>query len=163
MQHLFNNKFPTAKSLKSEEGLISGALEYSLKVNSNQTASIRLAIPLHKNENEITFNKSFKEVKTSQIKYWKEKLDKVGFSLGNKEVEHTLKAQIGYILLNQDGIVIQPGSRNYNRTWIRDGAMTSSAMLRMGMFEETKEYLEWYALRVKENGHVPSYFNEQWR
>ncbi|GAA3561232.1 discoidin domain-containing protein [Snuella lapsa] len=155
VQQLYKNKFPESQTLESNEGLLSGALKYSIFIKENQSSSVSVAIPLHNNKEDINFSNPFQKNKDTQVKNWKEKLDKVGFSLGNKEVEQTLKAQVGYILLNQDGIVIQPGSRNYNRTWIRDGAMTCSALLRMGLFDESKAYLEWYAKRVKDNGHVP--------
>lgn len=68
-------------------------------------------MPLHKNITDVKFNKSFKELKDEQIQLWKNKIDKVGFSLGNVDVENTVKSQIGYILLNQDGIV--------NSTWFK--------------------------------------------
>src|SRR5688572_32745584 len=36
-------------------------------------------------------------------------------------IEATLRAQLQYILINRDGPSIQPGSRSYERSWIRDG------------------------------------------
>ncbi len=44
----------------------------------------------------------------------------------------TLKAQLGYILVNRAGAAIQPGTRAYARSWIRDGALTGEALLRLG-------------------------------
>ncbi len=44
----------------------------------------------------------------------------------------SLQRQLGYILVNRDGPAIQPGSRAYARSWIRDGALTSAALLRLG-------------------------------
>ncbi|MDD7914140.1 discoidin domain-containing protein [Polaribacter ponticola] len=155
IQQLYKNRFPSNSSSESEDGLASGAIEYQLSVAPNKNQEIRVGVPLHENITDVNFNKSFKELKDEQIQLWKNKIDKVGFSLGNVEVENTVKSQIGYILLNQDGIVIQPGSRNYNRTWIRDGAMTCSALMRMGLLSEAKDYMEWYAERVRENGQVP--------
>jgi len=67
----------------------------------------------------------------------------------------TLAAQIGWILVNRDGGSIQPGSRNYDRSWIRDGSLTSSALLRMGHPEVVRDFIEWFAPFQYENGKIP--------
>ncbi len=76
-------------------------------------------------------------------------------SLPDSEVTQTLKAQIGWILINRDGPAIQPGSRSYERSWIRDGALTSAALLRLGHGEVVKEFLEWFAPYQYGDGKVP--------
>ncbi|MFA6403933.1 MAG: hypothetical protein WCX31_20230 [Salinivirgaceae bacterium] len=50
---------------------------------------------------------------------------------------------------------IQPGSRSYERSWIRDGALTSSALLKSGIVQEVKDFIDWYASHQYENGKVP--------
>ena len=72
-----------------------------------------------------------------------------------KDVEETIRAQQGYILVNQDGAGTQPGSRTYERSWIRDGALTSVAMLRLGHPEFTRAFLDWYAGFQYESGKIP--------
>ena len=42
---------------------------------------------------------------------------------------HSTFAQI---LISRDGPMLKPGTRSYDRAWIRDGAMMSEALLRMG-------------------------------
>ena len=44
----------------------------------------------------------------------------------------TLRTSLAYILMSRDGPVLRPGSRSYARSWIRDGALTSAALLRLG-------------------------------
>ncbi|MFP5247272.1 MAG: discoidin domain-containing protein, partial [Thermoanaerobaculia bacterium] len=56
---------------------------------------------------------------------------------------------------NQDGPAIQPGSRSYDRSWIRDGSLTSDALLRLGFAEYVKPFVEWYAPFQFPNGKVP--------
>jgi hypothetical protein len=70
-------------------------------------------------------------------------------------IEATLRAQLEYILINRDGPSIQPGSRSYERSWIRDGSLTSAALLRLGYRDVVREFLTWYAKTVAENGYVP--------
>lgn len=72
-----------------------------------------------------------------------------------KEIEDTFYAQIGWILVNRDGPAIQPGSRTYDRTWIRDGALTATALLYTGHFEEVREFLDWFRPFQYETGKVP--------
>jgi hypothetical protein len=67
----------------------------------------------------------------------------------------TLAAQLHYILVNMDGPSIQPGSRSYERSWIRDGSLTSAALLRLGHRAEVREFLEFYAKAVSPEGYVP--------
>lgn len=67
----------------------------------------------------------------------------------------TLQAQLRYILINRDGPSIQPGSRSYERSWIRDGSLTSAALLRLGRRQEVREFLEFYAKAVSPEGYVP--------
>ena len=71
------------------------------------------------------------------------------------EIRATLEAQLNYILINRDGPAIQPGSRSYERSWIRDGALTSAALLRLGRDDVVRQFLEWYAGYVAPNGYVP--------
>src|SRR3954468_14260606 len=44
---------------------------------------------------------------------------------------------------------------SYERSWIRDGAMMSSALLRLGRTEEARQYVEWFARYQYANGKVP--------
>jgi F5/8 type C domain-containing protein len=71
------------------------------------------------------------------------------------DVAETVASQIGWILVNRDGGAIQPGSRNYDRSWIRDGSLTSSALLRMGHPEVVRDFIEWFAPFQYENGKIP--------
>ncbi len=77
------------------------------------------------------------------------------------DVAATLQAQVGWILVNRDGPALQPGSRSYGRSWIRDGSLTSSALLRMGYPEPVREFIEWFAPFQYENGKVPCCASER--
>ena len=70
-------------------------------------------------------------------------------------IVNTYKANLAYILVNRDKVGIQPGSRSYERSWIRDGALTSSALLKSGIVEEVRDFIDWYAAHQYENGKVP--------
>jgi hypothetical protein len=60
-----------------------------------------------------------------------------------------------HILVTRSGSALQPGPRRYTRSWIRDGAMMSAALLRMGHAEEVREFIGWYAPHQRADGFVP--------
>ena len=70
-------------------------------------------------------------------------------------VADSVRANLAYILINKDGPGIQPGSRSYERTWIRDGTLTSAAMLSFGLEDEVREFVDWFGPFQYENGKVP--------
>lgn len=88
---------------------------------------------------------------------WREKLARVDVQLPGEasEIAESLKAQLGYILVNRDGPAIQPGSRSYERSWIRDGCLTSSALLSFGFWGEATAFVDWYGESLFESGKVP--------
>jgi hypothetical protein len=59
------------------------------------------------------------------------------------------------MLMSRIGPRLQPGTRSYNRSWIRDGAMISEGLLRMGRSEVVRDYVNWYAPYQFKNGMVP--------
>jgi hypothetical protein len=71
------------------------------------------------------------------------------------DVANSIRSTLAYILINQDGQAIHPGSRSYERSWIRDGSLTSAALLRFGMEKEAKEFVDWYGPFQFESGKVP--------
>ncbi|MFB3910289.1 MAG: discoidin domain-containing protein [Candidatus Eisenbacteria bacterium] len=72
-----------------------------------------------------------------------------------RDVVETIWAQLGWILINRDGAGIQPGSRSYDRSWIRDGSLTGTALIRLGHPEIAREFAEWFASYQFEDGKVP--------
>jgi hypothetical protein len=71
-----------------------------------------------------------------------------------------MRTQLADILINRDGPAIQPGSRSYSRSWIRDGSLTSTALLRLGHAADVKDFMEWYAKYQYDNGKVPCCVDE---
>jgi hypothetical protein len=88
---------------------------------------------------------------------WDSLLGTVSITLppAGARVANTLRTTLGYILVNRNGPAIQPGSRSYLRSWIRDGSLTSAAMLRLGHDADVKRFIEWYAPYQYPNGKVP--------
>ncbi|QQS08872.1 MAG: hypothetical protein IPK69_12965 [Phycisphaerales bacterium] len=88
---------------------------------------------------------------------WKDRIEQVKFIVPEsaQPLVDTAYSQLAFILINRDGPAIQPGSRSYERSWIRDGCLTSAALHAFGFHNETREFLEWYADHLFESGKVP--------
>ncbi|HEX3122801.1 MAG TPA: discoidin domain-containing protein, partial [Rhodanobacteraceae bacterium] len=91
---------------------------------------------------------------------WQKRLGRIDLSLPDHSLVDMLRAQAAYMLINQSGPVMQAGPRNYNRSFIRDGAATAAILARMGMAKTARDYLHWYADHaVHENGLVSPILN----
>jgi len=88
---------------------------------------------------------------------WREKLGRVVFRLPPRldSLARTVRSSLGWILVDRDGPAIQPGTRAYARSWVRDGALVSAALLRLGQAEEVRDFLRWFAPHEFESGAVP--------
>ncbi len=177
-------KLPTPISVTDPTGSASGAFVYGLELGARATSSpIDLAIPLSGGPLNLgvltsAFRRPGMPVPTTLLpgtsevsvaaqlekarSDWREKLSRVRIDLppSASRYTNTLRANLGYILINRDGPAIQPGSRSYSRSWIRDGSLTSTALLRMGHAPAVKEFAEWYATKLYENGKVPCCVDE---
>ncbi|MBK7538946.1 MAG: discoidin domain-containing protein [Myxococcales bacterium] len=88
---------------------------------------------------------------------WHAKLDRVGLRApaAATPILHTLRSSLAYLLVSRDGAMLRPGTRSYARAWIRDGAMISEALLRLGHPAVAAEFLRWFAPHQFASGKVP--------
>ncbi|WP_202840479.1 discoidin domain-containing protein [Luteimonas saliphila] len=75
---------------------------------------------------------------------WRSKFASFDLRLPDASIVDGLRAQAASMMINQTGHAIQPGPRNYNRSFIRDGQATASILVRMGQPAVAREYLRWY-------------------
>lgn len=153
---------PERKNIKDNGGYASGAMEYNFKLAPGGTKEYFLIIPFYNNRPDIGMNtgeaeaeKKVREKLDETIDFWESRVSNVEINIPDKDIVNTLKSNIAYILINRDVWAIQPGSRSYERAWIRDGAMTSAAILKLGVTKEVKEYIDWYSGYLYEDGKVP--------
>ena len=150
--------FPTATSVIDPTGRASGVLRWQLELPPDVEKELQLCVPFGAAEQiAVDAQATVWGRQEQEEARWRAALGTFELSAGGpgEEVAKTLEAQLGYVLVNRDGPGIQPGSRSYERSWIRDGSLTSSALLRSGMFAPVKEYLEWYATHQYDDGKVP--------
>ncbi|RFP20507.1 hypothetical protein D0T25_14230 [Duganella sp. BJB488] len=88
---------------------------------------------------------------------WRVRLNQVTLRMppAGQHMADTLRSSLAHILMTREGAALQPGTRSYRRSWIRDGAMMSEALLRLGQPEIVADYLRWYAPYQFDSGKVP--------
>ncbi|MEW5798099.1 MAG: discoidin domain-containing protein [Bacteroidota bacterium] len=155
------NSIPQSPFAMQSQGMTSGAFQYSFDLKPGDSLVVIAAVPFTPEGNRWTnglptadeFEKTFAEVKS----FWKKTLNTVEFNVppDAQRLVNIIRSNLAYILINKDKFGFQPGSRSYERSWIRDGSMTSDALLKLGITEEPKKYLEWYAPYQYESGSVP--------
>ncbi len=154
---------PQKTSIQDPDGLASAAIEYTYDLVSGEEADFLVAVPLHdgapvagEGRASDETKQVFKDLSAKCARFWESRLSKPRFTIPDADIAKTLKANLAFILVNRDGPAIQPGSRGYEAAWIRDGAMTCSALLRMGYTNEVRQYIDWYSKYLYEDGRVPA-------
>jgi hypothetical protein len=162
----------SSESIEDVFNYASGALEYDFSLRGKRKEEYLFIISLDDDKNAISqllkasssrsrlfkrnkLNKEFAFMEQDTINYWEEKLNKVRIKIPDEEMLNTIKSSLAYILINKDGPMLQAGSGAYEKSWIRDGCISSAALLRMGYTQEVKDYIDWISGHIKENGKVP--------
>jgi hypothetical protein len=160
---LLNGRVPPDQVVHDHFGHGSAVLEYDAALQPEEMLEVMLAVPFHGWDKSpvpnmgpgarIYYNLMFSQT----ANMWRQKLGtfKIGVPAFAQDVVNTIQSNLAYIFINRDGPGIQPGSRSYERSWIRDGSLTCSALLRTGHPEEVKEFLDWYAKGQFPNGKIP--------
>lgn len=159
IEKLAQNQLPIELETNDENGLASGIILYEINLAPRQSRTITMVAPLSGNMPNMGANpRNWVRVKQNEIaNYWRRELSKVQISANGKgqEVANAIKTSLANILIMRDGPNLRPGARSYARSWIRDGAMISEGLLRLGHDEVAKEYLKWFAPYQFDNGKIP--------
>ncbi|MCX6246194.1 MAG: discoidin domain-containing protein [Bacteroidetes bacterium] len=150
---------PSTKSAIDNNGLANGVMKYSLHLDPGKQTGFFVVVPFYGDDpaaEKLTPEKVREESEKS-VEFWRTKVGHIKFNLpaSADRIIDTYRSNLVYILVNRDRVGIQPGSRSYERSWIRDGSLTSSALLKSGIVKEVKDFIDWYADHQFENGKVP--------
>ena len=155
---------PPGHSVHDHFGCASAALAYEFMLDPDQSFDVEIAVPFHgwrgspqPNMGEDGAGIYFDLMEKSVAAQWGQKLNTFRMELPRSAgpIEQTVKSNLGYILTNRNGAALQPGTRCYDRSWIRDGAVMCQALLRTGNTTEVREFLDWYAAGQFPNGKIP--------
>ena len=158
--HLRRGVLPRDVAVRDPFGAASGALAWPVTLEPGDTTTTAIEIPLSggsggriREGNLAGVDAALASVRAR----WRSTVDRatIGLPAAGRHVEQTIASSIGYILVNRDGPALQPGSRSYQRSWIRDGALTGAALLRFGHADVVREFILWYAGFQYANGKVP--------
>ncbi len=100
---------------------------------------------------------SWKSAFAATQAHWQAVLGRVSLRVppSKQAVADTAATALAHILTSRDGPMLKPGTRSYDRAWIRDGAMMSEALLRMGRADVARDFADWYRPHLFDSGKVP--------
>ncbi|MDG9842914.1 discoidin domain-containing protein [Stenotrophomonas sp. GD04054] len=171
-------ELPSSQQARDEQGLAAAALSYRIRLAPGASDAVVVAFPLGTAAADANgvlpeapaldlatlprdANAAFETLATQASADWQARLGQVGLRLPDPSLVDMLRAQAAYMLINQTGPAMQPGPRNYNRSFIRDGMATSAVLLRMGEARVARDYLAWYSTHgVHANGLVSPILND---
>lgn len=158
-----SGELPAAAAVTDSMGWASGALSWELDIAPGDSVSFVVSHPWTADAPRASASSSesapvdFDAALRAESARWDSELG--GFTISAPPAAQPLidamRSSIAYVMINRDGPAIQPGSRTYERTWIRDGSLTSTAMLYAGRPEPVREFLDWFKGFQYENGKVP--------
>ncbi len=153
---------PAAQAVEDPFEWASAAWQYDFHLAPDATRTVVFAVPLHaaappRPADDAAAAAAFDEASARVAAGWRATLNRVELRLppAGQAFADTFRATQAYILINADGPAIQPGSRTYERSWIRDGALTSTALLYTGHAEQVRAFLTWYSRYQYPGGKVP--------
>lgn len=150
----------SANAVRDETGFASAVLLYRLALPPQGSRSIGITAPLAGAPTLPTTAEAAVWLDRQQAETaerWRQKLNRVVVQLpaAGQDVAYTLRTALAHVLISRSGPALQPGTRAYARSWVRDGAMMSDALSRLGHPAVAREYIEWFAPHQFSNGKVP--------
>ena len=163
VEYLRAGRLPAAPNVRDAFGHASGALAYSAEVDSATSAVVEVALPLHPasvpqaERERVLGSRAPRDRAADARRIWRDAIERTTIELppAASRVVGSLYANLAYILVNRDHAGLPPGSRSSERSWIRDGSLEATALLRLGRADVAKAFLEWYAGFQSPNGKVP--------
>jgi hypothetical protein len=139
-------------------GFASGALAYDFTLAPHASAEVALVMPLTGEVPAAAVDGAWaRSAQDETAAAWRKRLNQVRLQLPpeGQRLADTLRSSLAHMLMTRAGAALQPGTRSYARSWIRDGAMMSEGMLRLGNDDVVKEYARWFAPYQFANGKIP--------
>ncbi len=147
--------------LRDDFGYASGAFVYDRKVPAHASMTVAFIVPWTAEAiglpERSAVDSWLRDREEEVVASWQAALNRVTLQ-GPPTVQpvfDTMRTALAHILINRDGVGLQPGSRSYERSWIRDGALSSEALIRLGHEPVARGFLNWYSGFLFANGKVP--------
>jgi len=171
IEALAKGTVPSHTAVEDLSGYASAAARYGLRLGPGESRDVFVAMPFPGTdaalmpEGETSPEAHFAALLAAVREDWGRKTDRVAFSIpgADEHLARIARSAVAQILINADGPAIQPGSRAYARSWIRDGAITAGALLQMGSPQQVGSFLRWYAPQQWPSGKVPCCIDDRGR
>ena len=154
--------WPDTHAVRDESGLASAALAYRFTLAPHAHVGIGIAVPLSGPAlapavGKMSATRWLEQEQRAVAATWRQKLNRVRFRVppGTQPLIDTLRTALAHVLITRDGPILRPGTRAYARSWIRDGAIISESLLRLGHATVAADFLRWYATHQFQNGKIP--------
>ena len=149
-------------------GYASATLGYPMTLAPRTSRTIVLAMPLSGDATPPKLGHQTPEhwanaLQDAVATRWRNELNRVALHVppAAQPLADTLRTAFAHILITRDGPILRPGTRAYARSWIRDGAMISESLLRLGHSRAAIDYVRWYAPHQFANGKIPCCVDER--
>jgi hypothetical protein len=161
--YLASGTLPTGTQTHDPFGFATGVLEFEVSLASRQ-ATERVLRCAHAAEPEVAASSASRTLSAGGAPSESDAVFDWGATLRVSlwsgagwatEAIHAALTATAHVLVTRCGAALQPGPRRYTRSWIRDGAMMSAALLRMGHVQEVRDFIRWYAPHQRADGFVP--------
>ena len=164
LERLAKDDFPRQADTSDPTGLPTAAMRWAAELAPGAALEVIASVPFTgAPEPEPVSAAAFAAAAVEAREAWRAALDRVGLELPPEAAPlgASLRSNLAWILVHRDGAGIQPGSRAYARSWIRDGALTGVALLRLRHGEEAAEFASWFAEHQYPDGKVPCCFDRR--
>ncbi len=155
---------PDRREAKDPKGLLSAACLYGLSIPPEESRDIYVLFPLGRSaveewpwENTAA---EFEHQLELARAFWKPALNRARLDIPEPRLAQLMQSNLAFILLEQDGPWLKPGTRFYNSSWLRDGALMGLTLLQLGHGEPVKRYEEAVEDLIRSDGWIPWMVNE---
>ena len=162
MTFVNKGRLPEEQSVRDTNGFASAALSYDFRLGPGESDDFFVAMPLHDKPPRLhagmkkaRIKEGFSRLLEKNIAFWESTVRSIQLEGPEPALVDMLKANTAFILVTRDGPAFQPGSRSYDKAWMRDGGMTAAALLTMGINPPVREFIDWYSTFQEESGEVP--------
>ncbi|MES2306272.1 MAG: discoidin domain-containing protein [Gemmatimonadota bacterium] len=157
VEYLRARALPVGTTVQDAFGAASGALSWPVNLAPGASTTVDIEVPFDRGFLPPLRAAGVDTALQQVTAGWAHSVDAASITLPGEgaRITNSIASTIGYILVNRDSAALQPGSRSYERSWIRDGALTSTALLRFGHASEVRDFLLWYARYQYPDGKIP--------
>ena len=155
------------REIRDPQRHASAVLAWNADIPAGAARDVLAAIPLHADDSGRAVvprlaalgDRAAAEVEAGRAEtasHWRAVAEHVAIDLpAATDLVETARANVGFVLAARDGPALRGGPRNYDRSWIRDGALTSTVLLRFGFADEVARYIRWFVGYQYPDGKVP--------